>query len=415
MERKVNKKFSPVLPGVDVFLEQHLNLAAGLRAGLLTNHSGLDHQGRPTVDLLAHHPDVRLTALFSPEHGIRGNAQAGEFVPSAYDPATGLPIHSLYGQGLSPAPGTQDDLDEVMRDFDTREEGKLPDEAVLSDLDVLICDLQDVGTRVYTYAATMAYCMRACARKGIRFLVLDRPNPINGLVLEGPILEYPGYSSFVGLFPVPLRHGMTIGELALLYNGRFLEKPVELTVIPLRGWERRMWFDETGLPWVGPSPNLPDLTAATVYPGQVLCEGTNLSEGRGTRIPFLLCGAPWIDENSLAEKLDRLGLPGIRFQGTRFHPGISKYAGRECSGIRLRVTDRDAYKPLAVAIHVLAAVLSLYPDQLEFYAHYFDRISGTDQIRLSLQQGLPVSGIVHGFERGLAEFRELRNPFLLYT
>ena len=202
----------------------------------------------------------------------------------------------------------------------------------------------------------------------------------------------------MGLYPIPLRHGMTIGELALLYNDRFLEKQAELTVIRARGWERAMWFDETGLPWIRPSPNLPDLAAATVYPGQVLCEGTNLSEGRGTRLPFQQFGAPWIEEISLEDRLERLALPGIRFRGTRFQPGFSKFAGVECNGIRLLVSDRDIYEPLAAAIHILAAVLELFPGRLEFFEQYFDRVLGTDQVRLSLLRGLSASEIVGGQE-----------------
>ncbi len=395
-------------------MEEHLVLIDGLRVGLLTNPSGVDSQGKSTIDLLAGHSRVKLVALFSPEHGIRGSAEAGEYVPFALDGATGLPVHSLYGQHLSLAPDMRGRLDEVMRSFDACEEGKVPDEDMLEGLDVLICDLQDVGTRVYTYAATMAYCMRRCAQRGIHFLVLDRPNPINGRTMEGPILDYPTYSSFVGLYPIPLRHGMTMGELALLYNDRFLAEKAELTVIPLRGWERGMWFDETGLPWVRPSPNLPDLAAALVYPGQVLLEGTNLSEGRGTARPFEQFGSPWIDARALSKRLDRSALPGVCFKQVQFKPGSSKFAGEVCSGLRLELTDRDAYRPLSVTLHVLEAVLEIYPDKLEFHEGYFDRVMGTDRIRLALQDGIPASEIVLSFKGDLAEFRDSRNPFLLY-
>jgi len=213
----------------------------------------------------------------------------------------------------------------------------------------------------------MAYCMRRCAQEGIHFLVLDRPNPINGCTMEGPILDYPTFSSFVGLYPIPLRHGMTMGELAMLYNDRYLDDRAELTVIPLRGWERGMWFDDTGLPWKRPSPNLPDLAAALVYPGQVLIEGTNLSEGRGTARPFEQFGSPWIEAHALRKRLDRSGLAGICFRSIQFKPGFSKFSGEECSGLRLEITDREAYRALDVALHVLEAVLEIHPGKLEFY------------------------------------------------
>jgi len=404
-----------VISGAEVFLEDHLDLVAGLRVGLITNPSGVDCLRRSMIDRFAGHPRITLVALFSPEHGIRGSAEAGEYVPFEVDGKTGLPIFSLYGQHRSIELDQRDRLDEIMRTFDTRAEGKVPEEDMIEDLDVLIFDLQDVGTRIYTYAATMAYCMRVCAQRGIRFLVLDRPNPINGMTMEGPVLEYPTYSSFVGLYPIPLRHGMTVGELALLFNDRFLKPKADLTVIPLRGWEREMWFDETGLPWVRPSPNLPTLASATVYPGQVLWEGTNASEGRGTARPFEQCGSPWIEGQSLADQLNRLALPGVLFQGICFRPGFSKFAGAECSGIRLEITKREQYRPLDSTLHILEAVMELYPGQIMFHEDYFDKIMGTGRIRLALQEGIPVAEIVCEFDVPLAEFEELRGPYLLYS
>jgi len=284
-----------VLLGVEVFLENYLNLVKGKRIGLITNPTGVDSQLRSTIELFYKNPDIHLVALYGPEHGVRGNSQAGEYVPFYVDQKYSVPVFSLYGQSKKPVPGMIKNIDQYMRTFDTKIEGKVPEDSMVGSLDILIFDIQDVGTRIYTYIATMAYCMEACVQNNIEFIVLDRPNPINGRDLEGPILEYPEFSSFVGLYPIPVRHGMTVGELAKLFNDKFLSKKVGLTVIPMEGWKRQMWFDETSLPWVIPSPNMPLLQTATLYPGQVFLEGTNISEGRGTTKPFEFFGAPWID------------------------------------------------------------------------------------------------------------------------
>jgi uncharacterized protein YbbC (DUF1343 family) len=346
---------------------------------------------------------------------VRGNAEAGEFVPLSTDAVTGLPVCSLYGQEQAGGPGTGMSRDEIMRTFDTREEGKAPEDAMLQELDVLVLDLQDVGTRVYTYLATMAYAMQACARHGLRFLVLDRPNPLNGVAMEGPVLEYPEFSSFVGLYPIPLRHGMTLGELAGMFNTHFLKEPCDLQVIPVEGWKRNMWYDQTGLVWIGPSPNLPTLETAMVYPGQVLWEGTNVSEGRGTTLPFLQCGAPWMDGHRAAEQLNRMDLPGIRFREVWFKPAWSKYQAEPCSGIRLHVTERTRYQPVQVTLHIIRLFMTLYPESMQFYPEYFDRVVGTDRVRTALEQQIAVQEIVDGFRADMARFAEFRRPHLLYA
>ncbi len=410
----MNNKMQRVIPGAEVFLEEHLGLVSGAKAGLVTNQAGVDRHLDSLADVFASHPRIDLVALFSPEHGIRGRAQAGEYVPFENDPGTGLPVFSLYGQHRAETPDNGCRLDDVMRTFDIREDGKAPEAEMLAGLDVLVLDLQDVGTRVYTYSATMAFCMRACAHMGIRFVVLDRPNPINGLAMEGPVLDYPDFSSFVGLFPIPLRHGMTMGELARLYNERFMDAATDLAVIPMRGWRRALWYDETGLPWIGPSPNLPTLEAVTVYPGQVFWEGTNVSEGRGTERPFEQCGAPWIEGRDLAETLNTQGLPGVEFSAVEFRPGFSKFAGQECSGIRLGITDREGFRPLAVFLHIVEAVIEMFPGSLLFHREYFDRIMGTDSVREALRNRALAGEIVRGFESGLADFEDLRRPYLLY-
>jgi uncharacterized protein YbbC (DUF1343 family) len=403
-----------VKPGVEVFLERYVGLVQGKRVGLITNPTGVDGRLRSTAELFAGHAGIDLVALYGPEHGIRGNAQAGEYVPFYVDDKYGLPVFSLYGQSFKPPLGMLKNIDEYMRSFDTDIAGKVPEKAMVESVDVLVFDVQDVGTRVYTYIATMAYAMQAAAESGIEVIVLDRPNPINGVDMEGPILEYPAFSSFVGLYPVPERFGMTLGELALLFNDRFLEKKARLTVVAMEGWKRGMWFDETGLPWVIPSPNMPALDTATVYPGQVYIEGTNMSEGRGTTRPFELFGAPWIDGHELAKRLNGLGLAGVTFREAWFTPWFSKFQGELCGGCQVHVTDRKAYRSFAAALHIVKTVRDMYPDKFAFHADYFDKVMGTDKVRRALEAGEAVETVLESLEPGLAAFAALRRPYLLY-
>jgi uncharacterized protein YbbC (DUF1343 family) len=260
----------------------------------------------------------------------------------------------------------------------------------------------------------MAYAMQAAAESGIPFVVLDRPNPINGRIMEGPILEYPRFSSFIGLYPVPLRHGLTMGELARLFNTRYLAKPAALTVVPMERWRRPDWHDDTSFPWVLPSPNMPTPATAVVYPGQVMLEGTNLSEGRGTTRPFELFGAPWIDGFVLARELNGLGLPGVVFREAWFSPTFSKFAGERCGGCQLHVMDRDAFRSVTTSLAILQVVQRRYGDHLEWHADYFDRVLGTSSVRTALRQGVSYLEIVAGFTPGLEEFAAQREECLLY-
>lgn len=403
-----------VKPGIEVFLEKNLDLVRGRRIGLITNPSGVDSNLRSTARLLKEHPEVNLVALYGPEHGVRGNAQAGEYVPFYLDEKFGLPVFSLYGQSFRPEPGMLKNIDEYMRSFDVRTNGKVPEKEMVEDIEVMIFDIQDVGTRVYTYIATMAYAMEVCARLGIDFMVLDRPNPITGVLMEGTLLKYPDFSSFVGLYPIPQRHGMTVGELARLFNDRFLKEKVNLTVIPMEGWRREMWFEETGLPWVIPSPNMPTPLTATVYPGQVYLEGTNVSEGRGTTRPFELFGAPWIDGYELAESLNKLGLPGVIFREAWFTPSFSKYQGELCGGCQLHVTDRQTFRPFRTTLWVISSIRRMYPDKFSFYPDYFDKIMGNSEVRRALESGRSPADIVRQLEPDLKDFAVLRQPYLLY-
>ena len=402
--------------GLEVFLESRLDLVKGKKVGLITNPTGVDGRLKSDIDLLRQSGEVELVALYGPEHGVRGNAQAGEYIPFYFDDKYRIPLFSLYGQSMKPDPGMLKNIDEYMRSIDTDAKGlgKIPEGAMIKDVDALIYDIQDVGTRVYTYAATMAYAMQAAAQSGIAFIVLDRPNPINGLDMEGPVLEYPEFSSFIGLYPIPERHGMTVGELALMINDRFLEKKVDLTVVPMQGWRREMWFDETGLPWVIPSPNMPSLDTATVYPGQVCLEGTNVSEGRGTTKPFEMFGAPWVDGFALARKLNGLGLPGVSFREAWFTPSFSKFVGELCGGAQVHVTNRNSYRPFETALHIVKTIRDMYPDKFQFHADYFDKVMGTAKVREALEKGLEVADIMRDYEPGLKSFAGQRKPYLLY-
>jgi uncharacterized protein YbbC (DUF1343 family) len=325
-----------------------------------------------------------------------------------------IPVFSLYGQSKKPVAGMLKDIDEYMRSFDIKKDGKIPDISMIESIDTLIFDIQDVGTRIYTYIATMAFCMQACAENGIDFVVLDRPNPINGNDLEGPLIDYPEYSSFVGLYPIPVRHGMTIGELALLFNDKFLKKKANLKVIPIEGWNRKMWYNETTLPWIIPSPNMPTLDTATVYPGQVYLEGINLSEGRGTTKPFEIFGSPWIDGYELTKRFNELKLPGIVFREAWFTPTFSKYKGELCGGAQIHLIDRNQYRPFEVMLNIVRTIMNVYPQCLKFHSEYFDKIMGTSKVREALEKGFDIKEIMKSYQEDLDNFSHLRSSYLLY-
>lgn len=408
------EKNKGVKTGADVISESFPSFLEGKRIGLVTNPTGITRNFESTIEIFAKNPKVKLTALYGPEHGVRGNAQAGEYVPFYIDEKYGIPVFSLYGQSMKPSPSMLKNIDEIMRSFDVKKEGKTPHEEMIKEIDVMVFDIQDVGTRIYTYIATMAYCMEACASVGIPFVVLDRPNPINGIATEGPVLKYPEFSSFVGIYPIPVRHGMTVGELAKLFNEKFLGNKVKLHVIPMKGWKREMWFDDTGLPWVIPSPNMPTLETATVYPGQVFLEGTNISEGRGTTKPFEIFGAPWIDGYELTRRLNSLNLPGVKFREAWFTPTFSKYQGKLCGGSQIHIVDREKFRPFETTLHIIKTVLKMYPEKFEFYNDYFDRIMGNSEIRKMLLNGKSVEEIVKSYEEELKKFNEMRKNFLIY-
>lgn len=378
--------------GIEVLLEQRLDLLRGKRVALVTNATGLDSQLRSDVDRFAVHPDFELVALFGPEHGVRGDVQAGDKVASSRDAVTGLPVHSLYGEHREPTP------------------------SMLAGIDVIVFDIQDVGTRFYTYPYTLAGVMRSAKQAGIPVVVVDRPDPLGGLLIEGPVLD-PALASFVGLFPIPLRHGMTIGELAMLFNAEF-GIGAELHVVAMQGWQRRDEPLRGALPWVPPSPNMPTPDTALVYPGMGLLEGTNVSEGRGTTRPFETVGAPWVDARALAERLNALQLPGVRFRPSWFTPSFSKHAGKVCGGVQLHVTDRAAFRPVRTGIAVLKALHDQHPKDFHFLPgepSFFDRLAGVPWLREAILRGDAVDAIEARWTPELRQFEALRRRHLLYA
>lgn len=374
--------------GIHVLLHDRLDLIRGKHIGLITNPTGVDRELVSDVDLLAHAPGVHLVALFGPEHGIRGAHQAGASVGSDRDPVTGLPVYSLYGKTRQPTP------------------------AMLKGVDVLVFDIQAVGARFYTYLYTMADAMKAAAAAHIPIIVLDRPNPIDGVAVQGPVLD-PKFASFVGEYPIPLRYGMTIGELAELFNGEF-HLGADLTVVKLRGWKRSMFYDDTPLQFVMPSPNMPTQTTALVYPGMGLVEGTNVSEGRGTTRPFELVGAPWIDAEQLSRDLNDKHLPGVRFRPVHFTPTFSKYEGKSCNGVQVHVMDRDTFNPVVVGLTVIATIHDLHPREFQFDASDFDRLVGNDWVRQDIEKNVPVAMMRRRWQSGLSRFEKARQKYLLY-
>jgi uncharacterized protein YbbC (DUF1343 family) len=382
-----------MLTGLDVFLKDGAPEIVGKRVGLITNHTGVDRAFRGAIDLLHASDRLDLVALFGPEHGVRGDAQAGDHVGESIDQRTGLPAYSLYG--------------------DTR----WPTGDMLDGLDALVFDIQDAGVRFYTYLSTMIHVQEAAASNGIAFVVLDRPNPINGNRIEGNLVDA-DFQSFVGCHPIPIRHGMTFGELARMFAAeRGWPEPL---VMAMQGWRRAQWFDETGLPWVAPSPNLPTLDAAMLYPGTCLIEGTNLSEGRGTTRPFELVGAPWVDPFALAAELDRRHLPGVAFRPTWFTPMFSKHANASCGGVQVHIIDRDAMQAVAVGMHLLEALRKLHPGIFEWRQnvpgrYFIDLLLGSDQPRQRLDAGELVKLVLADWEDDIRAFEARRQPFLLYS
>ena len=378
-----------VRPGIEVFLSDMPPALRGKRVGLITNHTGIDRSRTPDIDLIARHKDLELVALMAPEHGIRGDVAAGVKIMDDTDPTTGVPIYSLY-----------------------MAEDRGPTSAMLKDVDVLIYDLQEVGGRTWTYVSTMALSMQAAATQHIPFVVLDRPNPIGGEIVEGALLD-PRFKSFVGMYPIPARHGMTVGELAMLFNKKY-GIGAELIVARARNWRRSQWFEETGLPWVNPSPNLRTPAALTSYPGSVYFEGTNITEGRGTDRPFEQVGASWLNAPEVARVMNGMQLPGIRFEAITMPVAETavKFKGQTIPAIRFVITNRQAYRPVRTSLLLIDEIRRQHPRDFA-WGPSIDRLTGSDKVRLAIDGGrLPA--LLEEWDREAADFLESRRPFLLY-
>ncbi len=377
-----------VLTGIDVLESQGFVPLQGKRVGVLTNQTGVDSTGRRTIDVLAHAPGVQLTAIFSPEHGVAGALDTTR-IGNSRDAATGVQVYSVYG-------GT--------------DESRRPPQDVLKQLDAVVIDMQDAGVRFYTYETTLGYFLEAAAKAGIAVIVLDRPNPLNGAFLQGPLSE-PGRESFTNYGPIPVRHGMTLGELAQMFNAEH-NIHAKLSVIVMQGWMRGDWYDSTALEWTNPSPNLRSLTAATLYPGVALVEGTNISVGRGTDTPFEVLGAPWINARELSQYLNARQIPGVRFVPVTFTPFSSNFAGQLCRGVNLLLTDRDVLDAPELGIELASALLKLYPEQ--FHAEKMADILANQSVYNAIAKGEDPHRIALDWQDDLLKFQQLRQKYLLY-
>lgn len=384
--------------GVERLLEEKIELLRGARVGLVCNQASVDHSFRHAADLFHQNPDVNLTALFGPQHGIRGDVQDNMIETGhAIDRKTGLPIYSLYSE--------------------TRE----PTEKMLSDVDTIVVDLQDVGTRIYTFVYTLANCMRAAKKFGKKVIACDRPNPIGGKLLAGVVLD-PACSSFVGQFPIATRHGMTLCELGRMFNEQF-GIDCDLEVVEMSGWTRELWYDQTDGPWVLPSPNMPTVDTTVVFPATVHLEGTQMSEGRGTTRPFEFAGAPYIDAEDFATALNAFDFSGVYFRACGFMPTFQKHANQACGGVQIHVTDRETFEPVIAGIAIIKTAFDNYGDQFrwkdppyeyEYDRNPFDLIAGTSQVREAIERGDSLSTIENSWAEPLDEFKRQRTQFLLY-
>lgn len=396
----ISAQSSKVLSGADVLLKDSLHLIENKNIGIITNHTGILSNSVHIVDTLNSLKNVNVVVLFGPEHGIRGDAPDGQTITDGKDSKTGIQVYSLYGKTRKPTP------------------------EMLESVDLLIFDIQDIGARYYTYISTMYFAIQSAAENNIPILILDRPNPINGERVDGP-LTADNFQSFVAIAKIPIVHGMTVGELAKLFNEEdFIktERRADLKVIKMKNWEREMYYDETGLPWIKPSPNMPFLETALVYPGLCLIEGTNVSEGRGTQNPFLQIGAPYIDQKKLIEKLDSYNLEGIKYNSIEYTPieipnmsSKPKHEGKICNGIELQITDRNNFDALKFGIILIHSIMHLHPDDFEFRKGSIDRLSGSENLRTMLTKGFSPEQIFNTWQNELEEFKLLRKKYLIYN
>lgn len=387
-----------VKTGLEILIEKRMELIRGKRIGLVVNPTSVNRKLVHAINILKERTDINLTTLFGPQHGIRGETQDNMIEWEGFvDPFTKLPVYSLYGQHRKPT-------------------GKM-----FANLDAVLFDIQDIGAKYYTFIYTMSYVMQACKEFNKKFIVLDRPNPITGTIIEGPVTR-DGFTSFVGLHPIIIRHGMTVAELALLFQNEFSIK-CDMEIVKMEGWKRSMWYDETMLPWIIPSPNMPTLESALVYPGMCLLEGTNLSEGRGTTKPFELFGAPFIDPYQLYNKMTEYELPGLIFRPVYFQPTFQKWFGQLCGGLQIHIIDRNAYKSVITAVSIIKAIRDLYPREFkwkeppyeyEYKKLPFDILAGSDSVREMIESGYSLPEIEESWNNDTNLFIKIRTKYLLY-
>ncbi len=388
-----------VITGADRIVSDQFDLIKNKSLAIVTNHTAVLSNGRHLVDTLYSMDDVKIKVLFGPEHGIRGDAPDGKVIADGKDLKTGLPVFSLYGKIRKPTP------------------------EMLKGVDIILFDIQDIGARFYTFISTMFYCIEAASENNIQILILDRPNPIGGLKVDGPLRD-DSLKSFVAIAPVPVMHGMTVGELAIMFNEELWiesEKRADLRIVTLIGWNRKLYFDECGLPWLNPSPNIPSLDAAIVYPGICFLEGTNISEGRGTLSPFLTIGSPYINSSDLIKKIDEFSPNGINYSTVEFTPvsieGMStspKYLNEKCYGLKLSLTNRETFDPVKFGIIVLYSVYSLYPEKFEFRQNWIDKLFGKPYLRRLISEGKRPEEIFSMWENELTNFKKMQAKYLLY-
>ena len=372
--------------GLEVLRDSDFQILKGKKVGLITNATGVTSDGKSSIDLLFSAKDVKLVALFGPEHGLR--ADVDQYVSSSKDEKTGLPVYSLYGK-----------------------DGTRPSEESLKGIDVLVYDIQDVGVRFYTYITTMAVCMEEAKKAGIEFIVLDRPNMNNGIDVDGCVLDEELRGGFASYYPIPVRHGLTVGELAKLFNDHF-KIGCKLEVVKMEGWKREMYYDDTGLPWINPSPNIRNVTQVILYPGVALTEAANVSVGRGTYAPFEVIGAPYIDGKKLADELNGRKLPGLRFEPISFVPDSTKFKGEKCGGVRIHLEHRDLLNVIPAGMNIVEALYKLYPNEYKIEAN--DGLIGSKSVPEKIKKGVPLAEIMKEWQPKIDEFKKIREKYLLY-
>ena len=385
--------------GADVLVSEKYDLVKNRKIGIITNHTALLSNGTHLVDTLHSLNDKNIICLFGPEHGIRGDSPDGTKISDGIDSKTKLPVYSLYGETKKPTP------------------------EMLKNIDLLIFDIQDIGARFYTFISTMYYGIEAAAENNIPIMILDRPNPINGNNVEGPMLDY-NYSSFVGIEEIPIRHGMTVGELAKLMNQKRLftrQKVADLRIVEMKNWDRKFYYDDCKINWVKPSPNMPDIETAIIYPGTCLLEGTNISEGRGTYSPFMQIGSPYANAEELVEELNKLNIQGVQSSPTEFTPieienmsKYPKYKNEQCIGLKFEITDRNKFNPVEFGINLIYVFNKLYPQKFEFREKWIDKLWGSNSLRQQILEGKTPNQILKSYEKGLNNFKEYRKQYLMY-